>query len=81
VEVIGLTLVAKLVWTERGVASAMLGADSQVVLRTMRGTKGTSGHHLVDWFNAQTKLVQHQHPRARVALRWTLGHRGMEGNK
>jgi len=42
-EVMGLMLPAKLIHAEWGVKSAMLGADSQVEIRAMRGTTGASG--------------------------------------
>ena len=76
-EVVGLILAAKLVQAERGVSSAMLGADNQAALKAMRRTKGASGQHLVDCFHEQVDLAQWRHPGARIVLRWTPGHMGM----
>ena len=50
-EMVGLTLEAELVCTERVIGLAMLGADSQEALRATMGTKGALGCHLVDRFH------------------------------
>jgi len=55
--------------------------DNQVALRATKGTKGTSGYHLVecDCFHKQVECAKWQHSRVVIRLRWTMGHVGVEG--
>jgi len=79
-EVLGLSLAAKLIKTERHVWSATIGADSQAVILATRHARGMLGQHLLDAFHKQMASVQHKHAGIDVELRWTPGYQGIPGN-
>ena len=81
VEVLGMSLAAKLIRTEWSVQTTMIGVNSQAVILATRSTHEASGHHLVDGVHEWILAALHKHRGLKVELRWIPGHMGVQENK
>jgi len=80
-ELLSLLLAVEMVKGERQVWSLTIGADSQAAMRTIGHRRAIPGQHLVEAFHEQAAVVRNKHPGIEIRVRWTPGHKGIQGNE
>ncbi|KIK43988.1 hypothetical protein CY34DRAFT_58948, partial [Suillus luteus UH-Slu-Lm8-n1] len=85
-EVVGLTLAAKLISTERNMKyPASIFVDNQAAIQAGENHYTKSGSYLVEHFRRMTKRLaknrDNQGQNFHLTLRWIPGHKGVEGNE
>src|SRR5882724_2355200 len=80
-ELLSLSLAAEMVKGKRLVWSLTIGADSQAAMRAIGHRRAIPGQHLVEAFHEQAAAVQNKHPSIEIRVRWTPGHKGIQGNE
>ena len=80
-ELAGILLAAHLLRRERHWQEAEIGLDSQAAIDALNLTRPAPSHYLADEIHKQLKAVRHEHPTAKLTIRWIPGHMGIEGNK
>lgn len=66
---------------EWAIQSATLCVDNQATIRATQVTKPHPGHYLTDIFHRDLKALKKKHNSIWVVVRWTPGHKGIEGNE
>ena len=77
----GLSLAVEMVKGKRQVWSLTIGVDSQAVMHATGHRRAIPGQHLVEAFHEQVAAVWSKHPGIKIRMRWTPGHKGIQGNK
>ena len=80
-ELAGIMLAAHLLKRERHWQEAEIRLDSQAAIDALNLTRPAPSHYLADEIHKQLKAVRHEHPTAKLTMRWIPGHMGIEGNK
>jgi ribonuclease HI len=80
-ESVWMILAIKLMTKEWAIRSATTYVDNQAAIRATQVTKPHPGHYLTDVFHRDLAALKRKHNSIRVTLRWTPGHKGIEGNE
>ena len=72
---------AKLISSEWGIWLAIFCINSQAAIKTIQLTKPKPGHYIFDMLHKSLERVINQHPGIKITVRWTPGHKGIEGNE
>ena len=80
-EGIGAVLGARLISQEWGVQSATFCIDSQAIIKAIQLTKPSPGHYIINAFHGILDMLRKKHPGIWITIRWTPGHKGIEGNE
>jgi hypothetical protein len=78
---IGVVLGARLISQEWGVWSATFCIDSQAIIKATQLTKPSPRHYIIDAFHRTLDMLRKKHPGIWITIRWTPGHKGIEGNE
>jgi ribonuclease HI len=69
--------------TEHGSKTAAIGCDNQAALKAFQSDLQSPGHHIVREIilMANKELKKKGRRKLKLIMRWTAGHKGIEGNK
>jgi ribonuclease HI len=80
-ESVGMILAIKLMTKEWAIRSATICVDNQATIRATQLTTPHPGHYLTDIFHRDLKALKRKHNGIHITVRWTPGHKGIEGNE
>jgi hypothetical protein len=66
---------------EGGEGRMALGVDNQAAIRATNAFQSCPGHYLVNKFYDNLRLLLPNDNNRKLTVRWTLGHKGITGNK
>ncbi|KAF8870223.1 hypothetical protein BD779DRAFT_1395768, partial [Infundibulicybe gibba] len=77
--ILGLELLRK--EAKGSVTRVRMGVDNQAAITSTASIKPKPAHYLWDMLDKRLNLVMNRHPNAKLAIRWTPGHEGIDGNE
>jgi ribonuclease HI len=80
-EGIGMILGLELIREERGVGAVTMGVDNQAAITATGLRRPAPSHYIWDMFHKRLEMVQGRHQDMEIEIRWTPGHKGIEGNE
>ncbi|KAJ7168172.1 ribonuclease H-like domain-containing protein, partial [Mycena crocata] len=81
-EGVGGNLGLGLLWAERHIeGNVTIAVDSTPAIDATQNVRPNPSHWIWDLWHKHARMVQRKHPNIQITIRWTPGHRDIEGNE